>query len=188
MAPRGCAFPCSCVFKVNFKYWFNPLTTNASVRNQSIDLQITELTDWFLYDRNIHHNWDQAIFPALNQRSAYLVNLCDTTYLSLLLLVCYYVPAITPTLVLIRTCHYYRSCATRYLPLIPLFCYSEPAISTSLFCYSEPALTTINAARDKTMTWEYPFIRNCCLKWQKLDHSNRLSKWEGIANMPVLTC
>lgn len=33
-----------------------------------------------------------------------------------MLLVCYYVPAITATLVLLRACHYYRSCATRYLP------------------------------------------------------------------------
>ena len=31
MAPTGCPFPCSCVFKVDFEYWFNPLATNVCV-------------------------------------------------------------------------------------------------------------------------------------------------------------
>lgn len=144
MAPTGCPFPCSCVFKVDFEYWFNPLATNVCViQKQSIDLQ-GEFFDWFLYDRNIDHNWVLAIFPALDidlptQQpsiallcSCHYCYSCATTYLPLLPLLCYQVSPITTTLVLLCACHYYRSCATLYLSLLPLLYHSEPAITTSI--------------------------------------------------------
>ena len=31
IAPTDCPFPYSCVFKVDFEHWFNPLATNVSV-------------------------------------------------------------------------------------------------------------------------------------------------------------